>query len=150
MADARAVSFRTRAAVVVILAVYAWVVTGVHPFTSLSYVLIAVPSVAFVLAYGLLGGLSRRRADITAYYRRQSEGATLRSVTPWIALLIAAALLEVVGLLQGGRSTSVPTLSTAIDHLLELHWERFLFCLTWLIAGAVPVLALRQLRELRD
>ena len=36
---------------VVILAGYAWVMTGVHPFTSLSYVLVAVPSVAFVVAY---------------------------------------------------------------------------------------------------
>src|ERR1700691_3904930 len=150
MTNAGAVSSRTRAAVTVILAGYAWVMTGVHPFTSLFYVLVGVPSVAVVVAYALSGGLSRRRSAVNAYYQRHAEGATLRSVTPWIALLIAAVLLEVVGLLLGGRSTNVPTLSTAIDQLLKLHWERFLFCLTWLLAGAFPVLELLQLREVRD
>jgi hypothetical protein len=150
MADAGAVSSRTRAAVFVILAGYSWVMTGVHPFTTTSYVVIAVPSVAFVIAYVLLGGLSRRRADVDAYYRRHAESATLRSVTPWITLLVAAVLLEVIGLLLGGRSTNVPTLSTAIDHLLEQHWERSLISLTWLLAGAIPVLGLLSLRELRE
>jgi phosphate/sulfate permease len=150
MAGASAVSSRTKAAVFAILAGYSWVMTGVHPFSSTSYVLVAVPSVAFVIAYLVLGGLSPRRSDVDAYYRRHAESATLRSVTPWIALLIAAVLFEVIGLLLGGRSTSVPTLSTAIDHLLEQHWERFLICLTWLLAGAVPVLGLLPLRELRE
>jgi hypothetical protein len=150
MADAGAVSSRTTSAVVVILAGYAWVLTGVHPFTPLSYVLVGVPSVAFVVAFVVLGGLSRRRSDVNAYYRRHSDGAAIRTVTPWIALLVAAVLLEAVGLLLGGRSTSVPTLSTAIDHLLEHHWERFLFCLGWLLAGAFPALELLQLREQRE
>jgi phosphate/sulfate permease len=135
--------------VVVIMAGYAWVLTGVHPFTSLSYVLVGVPSVAIVVAFVVLGGFSRHRSDVNAYYRRHSDSAALRTVTPWIALLVAAVLFEAVGLLLGGRSTSVPTLSTAIDHLLEHHWERFLFCLTWLLAGAFPVLELLQLRERR-
>ena len=146
MALAGAVSSRTRPAVFVVLAGYSWVMTGVHPFTTTSYVMVAVPSLAFVIAYVSLGGLSRRREDVDAHYRRHAESATLRSVTPWITLLIAAVLLEVIGLLLGGRSTSVPTLSTAVDHLLEQHWERFLICLMWLLAGAVPVLGLLPLR----
>jgi hypothetical protein len=150
MADAGVVSYRTWAAVFVILAGYSWVMTGVRPFSSTSYLVVAVPSVAFVIAYVLLGGLSHRRADVDAYYQRHAEGATLRSVTPWITLLIAAVLLEVIGLLLGGRSTSVPTLSTAIDHLLEQHWVRFLICLTWLLAGAIPIFGLLSLRELRE
>ena len=150
MADAGAVSFRKRSAVFVILAAYAWVLTGVHPFSAASYVLVAVASVTFVTAFAVLGGLSRRRSDVSAYYQRHAESATLRSATPWIALLIAAVVLEVAGLVLGGRSTSVPTLSTAIDHLLEVHWKRFLICLAWLLAGAVPVLGLRPLRKLRE
>jgi hypothetical protein len=144
------VSSRTRSAVVVVLAGYAWVLTGIHPFTSLSYVLVGIPSVAVVVAFAVLGGFSRRRSDVNAHYRRHSDGAALRTVTPWIALLVVAVILEAVGLLLGGRSTSVPTLSTTIDHLLEHHWERLLFCLTWLLAGAVPVLELLQLRERRE
>src|ERR1700722_7469893 len=150
MADASVVSYRTWAAVLVILAGYSWVMTGVRPFSSPSYLVVAVPSLVFVIPYTFLGGLSRPHADVDAYYQRRAEGATLRSVTPWITLLIAAVLLEVIGLLLGGRSTSVPTLSTAIDHLLEQHWERFLICLTWLLAGAVPVSGLLSLRELRE
>jgi len=45
---------------------YAWWATGVAPFTVLSYVVVAVPSVALVVAYGAAGGagaepIGRRR-----------------------------------------------------------------------------------------
>jgi hypothetical protein len=137
------------AVVVVALAGYAWLTAGVKPFTSLSYLLVAVPSVLFVVAYASMGGLSRQRPDVAAHYRRQAHGATLSTVAPWIAWLSAALLLEVIGLLLGGRSSSVPTLSTTIDHLLAMHWERWLFCLTWLLVGALPLLRL-HLRTNRD
>jgi hypothetical protein len=133
-----------------VLAAYAWFTAGVKPFTALSYLLVALPSVVFVVAYTWLGGLSRRRTDVAAHHRRQSDGATLTTIAPWIALLSACVLLEIVGLLLGGRSTIVPTLSTSIDHLLATHWERWLLCWTWLLVAALPLRRLRQLREIRD
>src|SRR5580692_5091504 len=106
---------------VVVLTGYAWVSAGAAPFTALSYVLVAIPCVAFVLVFVLLGGLSRGRRG---YYQRKAGNATISTVAPWIVLLTAAIVLEVVGLLLGGRSPSVPTLSTAVDHLLAHRWER--------------------------
>lgn len=137
-------------AAIVVLAAYAWFTAGVKPFTSLSYLLVAIPCLVFVLAFAWLGGFSRHRGDLAAHYQRQADGATLSSVMPWIALVSAAVLLETVGLLLGGRSTSVPTLSTSVDHLLAMHSERWLFCWTWLLVGVLPLRRLRQVRTMRD
>ena len=137
-----------RSTVLVILAGYAWVTAGVRPFSWDSYVLVALPSVSLVLAYVCLGGLSRRRPDIGAMYRRRAGDATLSSVAPWLVLVFAALLLEVTALILGGRSATVPTLSTAVDHLLDTRWERGVFCLAWFIVGAAPVFRLRHVDEL--
>ena len=69
MAIAGAVSSRTKAAVFVVHAGYSWVMTVVHPLNTTSYVMVAVPSLAFVIAYVSLGGLSHRRDDVDAHYR---------------------------------------------------------------------------------
>jgi hypothetical protein len=135
---------------VAILAGYAWWAAGVTPFTTLSYVLVAIPSVVIVIAYVALGGLSTRQDAIAAYYRRQAGGASLASVAPWIAVLSIAVVLEVIGLLLGGRSSAVPTLSTTVDHLLRFHWERWLICLAWLLLGVTPLNGLRRLSLPRD
>jgi hypothetical protein len=132
------------AVTLVLMAVYAWVTAGVRPFTVTSYVLVAIPSVVFLSAYAWTGGLSRRNGDAGAYFQRQSHDTSLSAVTPWIAVVGAAVVLEVIGLVLGGRSTSVPTLSTTIDHLLAMRWERGVLCLAWLLVGAVPLFRLRR------
>jgi len=48
-------------------------------------------------------------------------------------------VLEGIGLLFGGRSPTVPTLSTTVDHLLSVHWGRFVLCGVWLSVGWCPV-----------
>jgi hypothetical protein len=126
-----------------ILAGYAWVTTGVAPFSSSSYVLVAIPSAVIILTYVALGGLSHRDA-VSSHYQRQSRDASLSSVTPWITVLTVAVVLEVIGLSLGGRSPSVPTLSTTVDHLLRFHWERGLFCFAWLAVGLAPLVGLRR------
>jgi hypothetical protein len=138
-----------RAILVGILVGYAWVTTGVAPFSTFSYCLIAVPCVIFVVAYIRMGGLSTDHAEVGAYFESKSGGATRATVAPWIALLVAALVLEAVGLLLGGRSTSVPTLSTTVDHLLAVRWERCLLCLAWLLAGGVPLFRLWQIFRVR-
>jgi hypothetical protein len=130
--------------VVGILTGYSWATAGVAPFTAFSYCLVAFPCVAFVAAYTRMGGLSTDDVKVREYFQRRAGGATLSTVAPWMALLSAAAALEIVGLMLGGRSTSVPTLSTTVDHLLAERWERCLFCLAWLLAGAFPLHRLWQ------
>jgi hypothetical protein len=136
--------------VVAILFGYAWVVAGAVPFSSISYFLVAIPSVVIAVAYGAMGGFSPHRSDISAYYQRRAAGATLSTIAPWITVLSAAALLEFVGLLLGGHSTSVPTLSTTVDHLLAARWERCLLCLAWLLVGAIPLIRLRKFVHVGD
>jgi hypothetical protein len=129
-----------------VLAAFAWWATGVRPFTTLAYVLIAIPSLLAVVIYALLGGLSPHRADVTAYYRRRSAGATPKTIGPWTGLLLVAVVLEVIGLALGGRSPNVATLSTTVDHLLVTHWGRWLLYDLWLAVGAGPLVRLRLAR----
>lgn len=128
---------------------YAWITTGVVPFSTLSYVLVAIPCAAFVVVYISLGGMSPARSDISAYYLRDAEKTSLSTMAPWIALLMATIVLEVIGLILGGHSSGVPTLSTTVDHLLARHWERFLLCMVWFFAASVPLLHLWRLNRTR-
>ena len=135
---------------VAVLIGYAWWTACVAPFSTISYVLVALPSVAIVLAYIAIGGLSPNHPEIRTYYQRNTGDASLSTVAPWIAILSAAIVLEVVGLLLGGHSISVPTLSTTVDHLLAQRWERCLLCSAWLLTGVIPLIGLRQLVHARD
>ena len=123
---------------------YAWMDAGVRPFSLLSYVLVAIPTVVILGSYCALGGSSARRVDVSSFYRRNARGASLRSVAPWLVVLAAVVALESVGLALGGRSPSVPTLSTTVDRLLVARWERWLLCVVWMLAGMTPVLRLRR------
>ena len=118
---------------VLIVATYAWLATGAHPFTTWAYVAVSIPVVVTLAFYVMLGGFSE--PDATNYYRRRSLGTT-RSATPWWGLFLAASALEAVGLALGGRSKDVPTLSATVDHLLVAHWGRWLLFLWWLWIGA--------------
>jgi hypothetical protein len=128
---------------------YAWVTAGAVPFSTLAYLLVATPCVAFVVLYVRMGGLSVDRVDLNEYFQRRALGTSVSSVAPWIALLTAAVALEAVGLLLGGRSTNVPTLSTTVDHLLEVRWERCLLCSAWLFAGGFALFRLWKLLPVR-
>jgi hypothetical protein len=128
---------------------YAWVTAGAAPFSTLSYLLVATPCVAFVVLYVRMGGLSVDRVVLNEYFQRKARETTLSSVAPWTALLTAAVALEAVGLLLGGRSTNVPTLSTTVDHLLEVRWERCLLCLAWLFAGGFALFRFWNLLPVR-
>jgi hypothetical protein len=137
-----------RVAVVVLVGVvYAWWASGVAPFTTLAYVLVAIPSLLALSVYVSLGALSPRRKDVRRYYHERSKAVTLKSVAPWLVVLALAIVLEVVGLALGGRSHDVPTLSTTVDHLLVWHWGRWLFYLAWLFSGVTPVFRLWQFHE---
>jgi hypothetical protein len=122
-------------------ALYAWWATGVRPFSIGAYILVALPALIALALYTSAGGFRPTRVDITAYYRQRSS----RRVGPWLVLVVLAVALESVGLALGGRSKSVPTLSTTLDHLLGDHWGRWLIFLAWLWIGARPIERLRRL-----
>ena len=62
---------------------------------------------------------------------------------------VAAVALECVGLALGGHSARVPTLSDAVDRLLDWHVGRCaLFCL-WIAVAARPLQRRRRWRMRR-
>lgn len=125
-----------------LVVLYSGFASGEKPFTALAYVLVAIPSLVVLITFATPGGLTPRREDIHAYYFERSDRATLTNVLPWSSLLTLAVALEVVGLALGGRNKTVPTLSTAVDHLLVTREGRWLLYVTWLSVGIAPVLRL--------
>ncbi|MFY9782334.1 MAG: hypothetical protein WAK12_02200 [Acidimicrobiales bacterium] len=128
---------------------YAWFATGVTPFHTLSYVVVAIPSLIVAGLYVFYGALAGDASGASRYYRQRSLGASLSSSMPWLVVLVGAIALEVVGLALGGRSKSAPTLSTTVDHLLVTHWLRCVLFLAWLAVVALPLRRLHQHRLAR-
>lgn len=125
-------------------AFYAWWASGVAPFTALAYVLVAVATAAFVVSYAMLGALSAQRSDVSRYYRTRSGDTRFKSWAPWLVALTCAVTLEIVGLALGGRSATVPTVSTMLDHLLIYHWSRGVLYFLWLGVGGWSVVRLAR------
>ncbi len=123
----------------VVAVVYAWWATGIPPFTVRAYVAVGIPALLLALA-AVIGPASRRDAMVSPISPAGPNGAPKAS--PWAILLVLAVALECAGLALGGRASTVPTVSTVIDHAMSQHVVRFiLFCL-WLTAGTVPIVRL--------
>ena len=131
-------------ALALLVVTYAGFSSGVTPFTTLAYVLVAIPVLAVLITFSILGGLTPRRQDVHAYYFERSDRASLANVLPWLSLLVLTVALEVVGLTLGGRNKTVPTLSSTIDHLLVTREGRWLLYAAWLCVGIAPLLRLWQ------
>jgi hypothetical protein len=122
-----------RVACVTCVAGYAYWATELRPFTVSAYVAVGIP-VAVVGCVAAFDGPARGQ---------RAQGAAmvgLRWVLPWLLVALLAAGLEGLGLALGGRSTTVPTMSTVIDHGLAWHAARLaLFC-GWLLIGSAPLI----------
>jgi hypothetical protein len=123
----------------VLVIAYAWFATGAKPFQALSYVVVAIPILIMIGLYAFLDAFVEGGSRASQYYRERSLGVSLTRSTPWIAVLMGAVILEAVGLILGGRSSRVPTLSTMVDHLLSSHWLRCVLFLLWLTIGVTPL-----------
>jgi hypothetical protein len=134
-------------ALALLLVLYAWWASGVRPFSALGYALIAIDSLAVVILLVVWAGLSSREFDVHDGDRIAGTDSSLAHAWPWLALVVLAVALEVVGLALGGRSTTVPTLSTTIDHLLVTHVVRWLLYMAWLAVGATPLVRRWQRRH---
>jgi len=126
---------RVTSALVLILAIaaYTWWATGLHPFTAGSYVAVGLPVVALLLVV-LVFRPDRSDRNGPSGDARSPE-ICLRTAYPWILLFVIAIGLEVCGLALGGRSTTVPTLSTVVDHAMAWHVVRFVLFYGWLAFG---------------
>jgi hypothetical protein len=131
---------------VVLIAAYAWFATGVKPFHVLAYVVVGIPIFVVVGLYAVEGTFAEGPASASRYYRERAASVLLSRSTPWLVVLLGAVVLEAVGLLLGGRSSRVPTLSTMVDHLLRTHGLRCALYLLWLAVGLAPLRRLHQRR----
>jgi len=135
----------SRLVLVVLLAVcgYSWWFTGLRPFTTTAYLALGLPVVALVAVMVIA---SRLPDHVSAEHleRHQSNvpALNLHRLLPWVTILLIAIGLEVAGLALGGRSKSVPTVSTVIDHALAWHGVRFLLFGAWLTLGSGPAVSL--------
>lgn len=133
----------TLGCVVVAAAAYGWWETGQRPFRSSAYLSLGVAVTGVLALYIAASAVERGRGRAGGGRRRvrlEWPGAA-----PWLCVVTVAVALEVAGLVVGGRSPRLPTLSTTVDHLLVAHWERWtLFC-AWIGVGAWP--ALRRLLD---
>ena len=100
---------------------YAWVTTGLRPFT--------LPALVATLGGGLVVILLGSRLSPPGAARDLVGGAWL-----WVALAAAAAVWELQAFLQHPRSAH-PTVSSLTNDLLQSHVSRAGAMLAWLAAG---------------
>ena len=100
---------------------YAWVTTGLRPFTLPASVATLVGGLIVILVGG------RRSAPV-------ASGAPIRGAWVWLALASAMAIWELQAFLQHPRSAH-PTISSLTNDLLQNHVSRAGAMLVWLAAG---------------
>ncbi len=130
-------------------ALYSWWATGVSPFTVAAYVAVGIPAV-LLLAVGVADSLTGPRGQhdpdrgldggLGAGPPVTRGALQLRRTFPWLLLVLAAIVLEATGLALGGRSETVPTLSTVVDHALAWHVVRFVLFCGWIAVGWSPLM----------
>ena len=117
---------------------YAYWATGLRPFTVSAYVAVGIP----VAVVGCVAAFDWPARGLRA---QGAQMVGLRGVLPWLLVALIAAGLEGLGLALGGRSSTVPTMSTVIDHGLAWHAFRLVLFCGWLLIGSAPLI-----RTLRD
>ena len=105
----------------VLTVAYAWIATGLRPFT--------LPALVATLAGGLVVILVGGRLSAPAAAREAVRGAWV-----WLVLGSAIALWELQAFLQQPRSAH-PTISSLTNDLLQNHVSRAGAMLVWLAAG---------------
>ncbi len=100
---------------------YAWVATGLPPFT--------LPALMATLAGGLVVVAAARRLSPPVAAPKPARGAWV-----WMALASTAAVWELQAFLLHPRSEH-PTVSSVTNDLLQSHFPRAAAMVVWLAAG---------------
>lgn len=106
---------------------YGYWATGQAPFRATAYLSVGIPVALAAVAVLVAPGRAAPRPGVAL--------ASLRSAWPWLTIAGMMVALEIVGLALGGRSTTVPTLSTMVDHALAWHLARLFLFTVWLLIG---------------
>jgi hypothetical protein len=117
---ARRVSWRVAVVVAAALA-YAWIASGLRPFTHPEAVAVAIPLV--------VGGIAALRVRV------DDGGGTRRGTWVWGALFAALVAWELVSYRLSPR-VDHPTLSSIADWAMSTHPGRFAMFAAWLAVGS--------------
>lgn len=105
---------------------YALWASGLHPFTAAADASVVAP--VFVCLIGLGRGKDSPAAETVSF----------RDAVPLLAIVLVGLALEGLALGLGGRSPTVPTLSTVLDRALRWRLERAGLLSVWLFGGLIP------------
>jgi hypothetical protein len=128
---------------------YGWWATGVQTFTTAAYLAVAIPAVVVLTASLVTGRMTERAPSTPATDQRGGSATSGRSALPLAAIVVAAVVLEIVGLALGGHSSTVPTLSDVADRAIARHLLRAIAFGLWLAIGAAPCVARLRRRTSR-
>jgi hypothetical protein len=106
---------------------------SLRSFTLASYASVAIPVLATVIAvFAMWRNRLASGAEASA-----AGGSEVAPLIPWMVILGSGLVLEVIGLALGGRSPTVPTLSTVLDHAVDRQVLRTLLFCAWLLLGVL-------------
>jgi hypothetical protein len=128
-------------AAVAIAVGYGWWATGVQTFTTVAYLAVAIPAVVVLTASLVTGRMTERAPSTPATDQRGGAATSGRSTLPLAAVVVAAVVLEIIGLALGGHSSTVPTLSDVADRAIARHLLRAIAFGLWLAIGTSGAVA---------
>ena len=132
------------AGAVAALLAWSWWTAGTRPFEAAGYVAVGVPSAILLVAVGIASAAPAHRRAARASYRSSADRLPVVARVAWIVWVGAAAGCEAVALWLGGRSATVATLSTTVDHLLGTRLGRAGLVALWLAVGGIGVARLAR------
>ena len=120
-----------------VTALWSWWTAGARPFGATAYAAVGVPACVLVVAVVALGVAPARIRRASACFGSRARAVPSRVRVAWLVWLGAVVGLEAAALALGGRSRTLPTLSTALDHLLASQASRAVLVAGWLACGGV-------------
>jgi hypothetical protein len=113
-------------------ALYAGLASGARPFTAPAYLVVSLPSAAFLGALAL----QRLRPDGGPWGRidpARPHGAG--TALPWLLVIALLVGVELASYFHGGPRSAYPTISSGLDELFRIRAAKAAGWLAWLSIG---------------
>jgi hypothetical protein len=123
---------------IAVAAAFGWWQTGLHPFSTDAYLSLIVP----VMLAAFLAVKPWRQPAVGG--RHAAVPGKSHDMFPLLVIVGLGIGLETAGLILGGRSVDVPTLSTVFDRAMRWHTSRWLLATTWILVGFLPLVWRRR------